>query len=123
MPLQIKRIYEPAQESDGVRILVDRLWPRGISKERARLDEWEKDLAPSGELRRWFGHKPENFEKFSERYRAELGASPQAQKDAEKILQLSGKGMVTLLYGAKDPHINQAVALMHYLDGLKDTQH
>lgn len=119
MSLQIKRIYEQAQSEDGMRILVDRLWPRGISKVRANLDEWAKELAPSTELREWFGHKPERFDEFKKRYTAELDASPPAQEEVEKILHKSEKGVVTLLYGAKDPQINQAVVLKEYLDKKK----
>lgn len=118
MPLQIKRIYEPVQSSDGIRILVDRLWPRGISKERAKLTAWEKDVAPSSELRKWFGHRPERFDEFSTRYKAELDADLQAQKILHDILEKSQAGMVTLLYGAKDPHVNHAVTLMAYLKGV-----
>ena len=77
MPFAIKRIYESASEGDGRRCLVDRLWPRGISKERARLDEWAKDVAPSPALCAWFGHKPELFAEFSEKYRAELDVDPE----------------------------------------------
>lgn len=119
MPLQIKRIYEPAQPGDGVRILVDRLWPRGVSKERAKLGSWEKDLAPSRELREWFGHKPEKFGEFFRRYRAELDESPAAQEMIGDIIRQSESGMVTLLYGAKDPAINQAVVLKKYIEELR----
>lgn len=118
MPLQIKRIYEPVQSSDGIRILVDRLWPRGISKERAKLTAWEKDVAPSSELRKWFGHRPERFDEFSTRYKAELDANLHAQKILHDILEKSQADMVTLLYGAKDPHVNHAVTLMAYLKGV-----
>lgn len=116
MPLQIKRIYEAPQDSDGVRILIDRLWPRGVSKERARLDEWGKDLAPSADLRKWFGHKAENFDTFSKKYREELDTVPAAKEAVKKVLEESGKSMVTLLYGAKDPKINHAVVLRDYLE-------
>lgn len=116
MSLQIKRIYDPAEAGDGLRLLVDRLWPRGISKERARLDGWEKELAPSAGLRKWFGHKAENFEQFAVFYRAELDASPEAQEAARKVRDKSREGMVTLLYGAKDPNINHAVLLKAYLE-------
>lgn len=115
MMLQIKRIYDPFQESDGVRLLVDRLWPRGISKENAHLDGWLKELAPSPQLRMWFGHKAENFAEFAMLYRAELDASPQAQAAAQQIILQSTKTMVTLLYGAKDSQINHAVILRAYL--------
>lgn len=110
---QIKRIYEPADEHDGFRVLVDRLWPRGVSRERAALDEWLKDVAPSPELREWFGHKPEYFEEFAARYEAELHnnqTAVQALRDFEKQ-----HTKVTLLYAAHDPSINHAVVLRDYL--------
>lgn len=116
MALQIKRIYDAAEESDGVRLLVDRLWPRGVSKESARLDGWAKELAPSPALRVWFGHKAERFGEFAALYRAELEASPEAQAAARQILLRSGKERVTLLYGAKDPQINHAAVLKAYLE-------
>jgi uncharacterized protein YeaO (DUF488 family) len=115
MMLQIKRIYDLFQESDGARLLVDRLWPRGISKEKAHLDGWFKELAPSHQLRTWFGHKAENFAEFAMLYRAELDASAQAQAAAQQVIIQSSKTMVTLLYGAKDPQINHAVILKAYL--------
>ncbi len=116
MALQIKRIYDPFQAGDGTRLLVDRLWPRGVSKEGARLDGWAKALAPSGGLRTWFGHKAENFAEFALLYRAELDASKEAQAMAEQVILQSGEGMVTLLYGAKDPQINHAIVLKTYLE-------
>lgn len=118
MPIQIKRIYDPVEASDGIRLLVDRLWPRGVSKEHAHLDGWEKELAPSTELRKWFGHKAENFKEFSKLYKAELDKSPEAQEAAHKVKDLSKKHTVTLLYGAKDPHINHALVLKAYIDAL-----
>jgi uncharacterized protein YeaO (DUF488 family) len=111
--LKIKRVYEPAEASDGRRVLVDRLWPRGISKERARIDEWLKETAPSTELRMWFSHDPSKWAEFQHRYAAEL-------KGKEAILDAlraeAKRGNVTLLYGAKDEHHNQAVALMALLE-------
>jgi len=109
---KIKRIYEGPGEGDGYRVLVDRLWPRGVSKERAALDEWNKDIAPSAELRTWFGHDPEKFKEFSARYREELENNPAVlafKKEAEK------HGTVTLLYAAHDPKLNHAVILYHFL--------
>ena len=103
--LAIKRVYDKPQPSDGTRILVDRLWPRGISRRKAALDGWNKDVAPSPALRKWFGHKPERFPEFRKRYRAELKDSP-----ALKTLRAT-KGKLTLLYGAKDPRINHAIVL------------
>lgn len=110
----IKRIYEEPNESDGYRVLVDRLWPRGVSKEKAALDEWLKDVAPSDELRQWFGHKPERFEEFHKRYLAELETNP-AAKQLEQIAQ--GHKTITLLYSAHDTAHNQAVVLRDYLKG------
>lgn len=109
---QIKRIYEPAEKSDGCRVLVDRLWPRGVSKEKAALDEWLKDAAPSPELREWFGHKPERFEEFSARYEDELTRNPAVAtlKDLE-----SRQRTVTLLYAAHDPEVNHAKVLLGFL--------
>ena len=120
MTLKIKRVYDPPQESDGSRILVDRLWPRGLSKDKARLDGWAKTLAPSGQLRAWFGHRAERFAEFSALYRAELNAGAEAQIAARQILLRSGTGAVTLLYGAKDPEINHAVVLKEYLEQLAE---
>jgi len=116
MALQIKRIYDVFQESDGIRLLVDRLWPRGVSKEKIRIDGWMKELAPSHQLRTWFGHKVENFEEFAILYRAELDANVKAQAKAQQIILQSKRNVVTLLYGAKDPQINHAVVLRAYLD-------
>lgn len=109
---KIKRIYEPAQASDGYRILVDRLWPRGVKKEVAAVDLWLKDIAPSAELRSWFGHDPEKFPEFSRRYKSELKTNP-----ALKSLRQLAKDhkTITLLYGAKDTQHNQAVVLQAYV--------
>jgi uncharacterized protein YeaO (DUF488 family) len=111
MAFKIKRIYETAQSSDGIRVLVDRLWPRGVAKSRARLSEWMKDIAPSAKLRLWFDHKPERFAVFSQRYKAELRANPLLRE-----LRKLGRGKeVTLLYGARDPEINHAIVLLSML--------
>jgi uncharacterized protein YeaO (DUF488 family) len=107
MSFQIKRVYEPAKPSDGIRVLVDRLWPRGVSKAKAKLDHWMKDVAPSPQLRTWFGHKPERFAEFRKRYREELAANPAVAE----LRKLGKNRRVTLLYGARDPKINQAVVL------------
>jgi uncharacterized protein YeaO (DUF488 family) len=114
--IQIKRIYDSVQESDGLRLLVDRLWPRGVSKEAARLDGWTKELTPSSQLRTWFGHKAENFPEFAALYRAELDASAEAQATVRDIILQSKEGTVTLLYGARDPQINHAIILKEYLE-------
>ncbi|HHU78959.1 MAG: DUF488 domain-containing protein [Caldicoprobacterales bacterium] len=116
MAIQIKRIYDPVQKSDGIRLLVDRLWPRGISKEAVQLDGWPKELTPSTGIRVWFGHKEEKFDEFAVLYRSELDASPDAQKTVREIIQQSRDNTVTLLYAAKDPRINHAIILKNYLD-------
>lgn len=112
MSLQIKRIYDEPSAADGYRILVDRLWPRGVSKERARLDEWLKDIAPSPELRTWFGHKPERFEEFKARYEAELDNNPAVGRLNALIRSHEA---VTLVYAAHDPTVNHARVLLAYL--------
>ncbi|HEX4176925.1 MAG TPA: DUF488 family protein [Rhizomicrobium sp.] len=105
----IKRAYDRPSPKDGTRILVDRLWPRGISKAKAALDGWAKDVAPTPALRKWFDHKPERFQEFAKRYRAELRHNP-AVAELRKT-----KGKVTLIYGARDPAINHAVVLAKVL--------
>lgn len=112
----IKRIYEPAQENDGLRILVDRLWPRGISKARAHLDEWMKSVAPSSELRKQFNHKPERFAEFERAYRREFAEDKEKQQAAAQLIGWSHTQNVTLLYAAKDPDCNHALVLLRYLD-------
>ena len=110
--VSLKRVYDPPKRSDGTRILVDRLWPRGLTKEKARVDIWLKDVAPSTELRKWFGHDPEKWNEFRKRYRAEL----RDRKEALAALRAAAKkGQVTLLFGAKDTEHNEAVILRHYL--------
>jgi hypothetical protein len=109
--LRIKRIYLSPEEDDGYRLLIDRLWPRGISKVKASLDEWDKTVAPSTELREWFGHKEENFPEFERKYRIELDNNPDAANFAQHVKELLKTGNVTLLYGAKDETCNQAVVL------------
>ena len=110
---RIKRIYEEPAATDGYRVLVDRLWPRGISKETAHLDEWCKDVAPSTEARRDFGHDPSRFEEFRGRYRAELKASGAVGVLVER---LADQPVVTLLYAARDPRFNHAVVLQEVLE-------
>jgi uncharacterized protein YeaO (DUF488 family) len=110
MPIRIKRVYEPAERGDGVRILVDRLWPRGISKDK--IDLWLKDIAPSNELRDWFHHEEPKWASFRSKYRKELAAN----KPAVAELRKAAKGKtVTLLYGAKDTEHNQAVVIAEFL--------
>ncbi len=113
--LKIKRVYLPAEETDGYRILIDRLWPRGIKKEDACLDEWNKAVTPSTALRKWFGHKEENLEQFSALYRAELDGNPDATAFAQHVKDLLATGNVTLLYGAKSPTCNHAVTLRDWI--------
>lgn len=107
-PIQIKRVYEEALSSDGYRVLVDRIWPRGVSKEDAKLDEWNKDLAPSTELRKWFDHDPDKFEDFAKEYRKELEYN---KEDLKNLHEKAKVQKVTLLYGAKDTEHNQALVL------------
>ena len=113
--LKIKRAYQSAADGDGFRILVDRLWPRGISKEKAKLDLWLKDIAPSGELRKWFAHDPERWQQFQDKYREELKGKKEILKDIKDLEK--EKSTVTLVYGAKDEKHNNAVVLR---DVLKD---
>ncbi|MFC2363102.1 MAG: DUF488 domain-containing protein [Rothia dentocariosa] len=123
MDIVIKRIYEEPSPDDGYRVLVDRLWPRGVSKDKAHLDEWAKDLAPSTEARRDFGHKPENFESFKQRYLNELDSNAEVHPELERMVAGAQKlqpSRVTLLYGAKSPTCNHAIILRDYLiDQLK----
>src|SRR5262245_19900114 len=112
MRIAIKRIYEPAARQDGFRVLVDRLWPRGISREKARIDLWLREIAPSNELRRWFNHDPKKWKIFYSRYRAEL----REKRDLiTSLKQQAQRGRVTLLYSAQDEEFNQAVALRQFL--------
>ena len=108
MPIHIKRAYDPPSRSDGKRILVDRLWPRGVKKEALALDGWMKEIAPSPELRTWFGHKPERFEEFRKRYRAELKKHPEL---VAELRGLAKAGTLTLVYGARDEVHNGAVVV------------
>lgn len=112
-PIVTKRIYEKSAAKDGYRILVDRLWPRGVSKEEAKLDEWLKDVAPSTELRKWFDHIEDRFPEFSKRYQDELDLK---NDDLERLKNIAKKQQVTLLYSAKNINFNQAVVLCNYLN-------
>jgi uncharacterized protein YeaO (DUF488 family) len=111
--VQIKRIYEMPDDKDGYRMLIDRLWPRGISKSDANLDEWNKAIAPSAELRKWFDHREERFADFAKRYRREL-----RQKDGElrRLRKIAAMDRLTLLYGAKSEKFNQALVLQQVLE-------
>jgi uncharacterized protein YeaO (DUF488 family) len=110
--IHIKRVYERPAADDGTRVLVDRVWPRGIKKDEAELELWLKDVAPSTELRRWFGHEPERWPEFQRRYRAELERNSDA---VSKLRELAKHGRLTLVYGARDTEHNQAVVLADYL--------
>lgn len=112
MKVNIKRVYEKPSKKDGARILVDRLWPRGLTKEKASIDLWLKDIGPTTELRKWFGHEPSKWKEFQKRYRHELA------KNKEQVSLLNEqlkKGVVTLLYGARDEEHNEALVLKKWL--------
>lgn len=110
--IRLKRVYEPPAPDDGARVLVDRLWPRGVSKARAALTLWLKDIAPSAELRQWFGHDPVRWPEFARRYQAELAANPAAVSQLAKLIE---GARVTLVYGARDTAHNEAVVLAQHL--------
>ena len=113
MKIKIKRAYDPPAKADGFRILVDRLWPRGISKEKLNVDLWLKEIAPSDGLRKWFSHDPERWEEFKSHYFEELDANREA---VEHILREAGRRPVTLLFSSKEQELNNAVALKEYLE-------
>jgi uncharacterized protein YeaO (DUF488 family) len=112
MAVRLKRAYEPAAAPDGYRVLIDRLWPRGVTREEARLDEWARELAPSAELRRWFGHDPSRFEEFRRRYLDELAAQEQKLRELRRRAR---EGTLTLVYAARDSEHNDAVVLAELL--------
>ncbi|MEU4012877.1 DUF488 family protein [Streptomyces pseudogriseolus] len=114
MSVRVRRVYEPPEPDDGVRVLVDRLWPRGLAKDAARVDEWPKALTPSTELRRWYHAGGGSFEEFRERYEAEL-AAPEAADLMERVRELAGKGTVTLLTASKQPETSHAEVLARLL--------
>lgn len=113
--LRVKRIYEPPDASDGVRVLVDRIWPRGVTREDAKLAVWMKEVAPSPALRTWFGHDPDKFEPFAARYEAEL-SEPRVRPYLERLRQWAERDGVTLLYAARDERHNHAVVLKRFLE-------
>ena len=113
MKLHIKRAYEKATEDDGIRILVDRIWPRGISKEKAAIDHWIKDIAPTAELRKWYGHDPEKYQEFRERYCKELDENPHVAELMEIISESHGN--VTLVFAAKDGAHSKAKIRLDWL--------
>jgi len=112
MELRVKRVYASPSPEDGARILVDRLWPRGLSREKARVDLWLKELAPSTELRKWFNHDPAKWDEFRQRYQQELRQQPAA---LAQLAELAGTRPVTLLFGAKEERFNDAVALKAFI--------
>lgn len=112
----LKRIYDPATEADGKRILVDRLWPRGMNKEKAAIDEWMKDIAPSDELRKWFSHDPDKWQEFRKKYQAELRARNKLQMVIH-LRKMSDEAAITLLFSAKDSAHNNAVVLKDVIEG------
>ena len=113
--LRIKRVYEPATPRDGARVLVDRLWPRGLNKEEAHLDDWLRDLSPSDDLRKWFGHDPERFAEFQERYEHEL-ENDTARTLLDDLAHRASRGTVTLVFAAKDAEHNNAVVLARAIE-------
>lgn len=117
MPVSIKRIYEEVAKDDGVRVLVDRVWPRGMAKEDAKLDYWLKEVGPSNELRKWFGHDPDKYEEFKKKYKQELESGDQ-QEELEKLKEITKENNkeVTLLFSAKDEKHNQAHVLKEIMD-------
>jgi len=118
--VRVRRIYDEAQTSDGARILVDRVWPRGVSKDKAELDDWIKDVAPSTELRKWYSHDPEKFDEFARRFREEL-KSDEAEQALDELRELAQKGTLTLLTAAKRDDISQATVLAEILNDGKKT--
>lgn len=116
MRLRTKRIYDGTAAADGRRILVDRLWPRGVAKVDAKIDYWAKSISPSNELRRWYGHDPEKWDEFRRRYIAELDANPDGVTELRAQL---GKGTVTLVFSSKETRLNNASALKAYLESRK----
>lgn len=113
LKIQVRRVYDPPARSDGCRILVDRIWPRGLSKDDVKLDAWIKDVAPSAELRTWFGHEPSKWAAFKRKYFKELDGREEA---LDQLLQACSGRTLTLLFGAKDVEHNNAVALKEYLE-------
>lgn len=113
MLIALKRVYEQPSPDDGVRILVDRLWPRGLSKEKARVDLWAREIAPSDGLRKWYGHEPEKWDEFRRRYFAELEGADEA---LETVLERVREGTVTFVYSSRETELNNAAALREYVE-------
>jgi uncharacterized protein YeaO (DUF488 family) len=120
MQIWMKRAYENPGPQDGLRVLVDRLWPRGISKDKAEIDLWLKEIGPSHELRKWFGHDPEKWEEFKRRYTCELNTS--GGEVLKKLRRLASQNRITLVFGAKDERFNNARALKEYLEKASSPQ-
>src|SRR5215211_620371 len=112
LDVRAKRAYDPAEDGDGHRVLIDHVWPRGVSRERAELDEWARELAPSDELRRWFDHVPERFEEFRSRYRDELNDH---REQVDELRRRARDGPLTIVYAARDREHNNAVVLAEFL--------
>jgi uncharacterized protein YeaO (DUF488 family) len=112
--VRLKRAYEPPASADGTRVLIDRLWPRGVKKQKAAIDEWMKEIAPSTDLRKWFGHDPERWPEFRRRYRSEIKKHPD---ELRRLRELARKGNLTLVYAARDEAHNDAVVLRDLLVG------
>ena len=119
MTVAVKRVYEPAAPTDGARVLVDRLWPRGLTKQSAAIDAWLRDLAPSSELRKWFHAQPERWEEFRRRYLHELSASATANTALQTLYELRGQGKLTLLFASSNGDRNNATVLRDLLDGAR----
>ena len=115
MNIKIKRVYKPPSKDDGTRILVDRLWPRGVSKEKAKIDLWLKEIAPTTELRKWFDHDPDKWQRFRGRYKTELRHNGEAVKTLKAMAR---QGPITLVYAARDERHNEAVVLRQFLTAL-----
>jgi uncharacterized protein YeaO (DUF488 family) len=113
MAIKIKRVYEPPSGDDGYRVMVDRLWPRGVGRDAAAVDAWLPEIAPTADLRRWFGHRPERWEEFRDRYRQELQGAGEL---VAALRDRAARGPVTLIYGARDPQHNNAVVLRQVLE-------
>ena len=111
--IKVKRVYDPASPSDGRRVLVDRLWPRGMKKEDAAIDEWLKDIAPSNELRKWYAHDPAKWSEFRKRYKAELKDKTEI---IDRLRQEARKSTVTLLFSSRETELNNAVALKEFIE-------
>lgn len=119
MGFRLKRVYDNPAKADGRRVLVDRIWPRGLTKEEAQIDEWLKEIAPSARLRKWFGHDPARWTEFKKRYAKELDDQPER---VEQLAREARKRTVTLLFGAKDVEHNNAVALKEYIEKLRNAR-